>query len=211
MFADRSDAAEQLAERVVQLKECKNLIVLGIPRGGLPIAAAIARTLQAPLGVMLVKKIGAPYNEELAIGAATPAAFFLNNQYHIDPIYVKKRVKEVQELLKKRARLYHQISAAPSLANKTVLLVDDGVATGHTMHAAIVDVKQQHPSKIVVATPVISPEAKSWLQKENVEVISIITPANLSAIGTYYQHFEQVSDEEAVAIVRSFKKEEPAT
>ena len=206
MFIDRLDAARQLTPSIAHLKKKSNLIVLGIPRGGLPVAAAIARELHAPLDIILTKKIGAPTNQELAIGAATPAAFFLDNNYSVDPVYIKNKVHEIQELLKKRAQLYRQDAPALPLANKTVIIVDDGVATGHTMYAAVLDVKKQKPREVIVVTPVISPEARELLEQETDEVISVITPPDLGAIGAYYRNFEQVSDKEAAHILQSFKQ-----
>lgn len=206
MFIDRLDAARQLAPSIAHLKNKPNLVVLGIPRGGLPIAAAIARELHAPLDIILTKKIGAPTNQELAIGAATPAAFFLDSTYQVDPLYVKNKVREIQELLKKRAQLYRSGAPALPLPNKTVIIVDDGVATGHTMYAAVLDVKKQKPHEIIIVTPVISPEARELLQQEVPEVISVITPPDLGAIGAYYRDFEQVSDKEAAHILQSFKQ-----
>ena len=211
MFIDRLDAARQLIPHIIHLKKKINTIVLAIPRGGLPIAAAIAHELHAPLDIILTKKIGAPYNEEFAIGAATPAAFFLDShyldsQYPADPEFIKNKVQEIQELLKKRAQLYRHGAPASELANKTVIIVDDGVATGQTMYAAVLDIKKQHPHEIIVVTPVISPEARELLKQETDEIISVIMPSDLGAIGAYYRNFEQVSDKEAAHILQSFKQ-----
>lgn len=205
MFINRLDAARQLVDRITHIKGKPDIIVLAIPRGGLPIAAVIAKKLHAPLDIILTKKIGAPFNEELAVGAATPAAFFVDSHYNVDPDYVTNKVQEIQTLLKKRASIYRQEKPAPSLTNKTVVIIDDGVATGHTMYAALLDVQKQQPREIIVVTPVISPEARTLLQQVANEVISVSTPANLGAIGAYYRDFDQVSDEQAAQILQSFK------
>lgn len=206
MFIDRKDAAQQLTQRLVHLKNKQNLIVLAIPRGGLVIGSIVANALHAPLDIILTKKIGAPYNKEFAVGAATPTFFFVDPEYQKSTL-VQQEISDVQELLKRRAQLYRQGKPAASLMNKTVIITDDGVATGHTMRAAVLDAKKQNPKEIIIATPVIAPEAKQQLEQNADEVISVITPPDLTAIGAYYQNFDQVSDEEAMHILQTFKQE----
>jgi len=207
MFNDRVDAAEQLVAKLEQFKDVPNTIVLAVPRGGLPIGNIIAKQLNVPLDIILTKKIGAPFNPEFAIGAVTPDSYFINVQYD-NPTYaeyIKREVPRIQELLKKRAQTYRGSGkASVPLTGKTVIIVDDGVATGRTLLAAVQAIKKQKPRRIVIATPVIPPDAKELLEQQADEVISVITPSYLGAIGEFYQDFSQVSDEEAMQILQSF-------
>jgi len=206
MFNNRIDAAEQLAAKVAQFKDKPNTIILAVPRGGLPVAKIIAEQLNAPLDIILTKKIGAPFNPEFAIGAVTPESYFINAQYD-DPKYaeyIATEIPQIQELLKERASRYRKGKKRTPLTDKTVIIVDDGVATGRTLLAAIQTIKKENPHKIVIATPVIPPDAKKLLKQEVDDVISVITPDYLGAIGEFYKDFSQVSDEEAIQILNSF-------
>jgi len=186
------------------LKNQQNIVVLAVPRGGLAIGSIVAQALEAPLDIILAKKIGAPYNPEFAIGAATQTFFFVNQPYKNSDF--EQEARTIQELLNKRSQLYRQVAPTQALAQKTIIICDDGVATGHTVYAAIQEVKQQKPRRIIVAAPVISADAQEWLEHYADEVISVIAPVDLSAIGAYYQQFEQVSDEEAAHILKQFKQ-----
>jgi len=206
MFINRLDAAQQLVERLSQFKNIPNIIVLAVPRGGLPVGAIVAKALNAPLDIILTKKIGAPFNPEFAIGAVTPESYFINVQYD-NPTYaryIEEEVARIQELLNKRALTYRGEKEALQLTGKIIIIVDDGVATGRTLLAAVQAIKKQKPRRIIIATPVIPPGAKEMLQKEANEVISVITPDYLGAIGEFYQDFSQVSDEEAINILQSY-------
>lgn len=208
MFIDRLDAAQQLAQKLDFLSTQSDVVVLAVPRGGLPIGAFIAQYLHAPLDVILTKKISAPGAPEFAIGAATPTTFFIDPDYDVPALqaHITHEVAHVQELLQKRAALYHRSQAALTLHNKIVIIVDDGVATGHTILAAIKAVHAHTPKKIIIATPVITPQAVALFQSHGAQVISVIAPQHLQAIGQFYQDFPQVSDEQAVRIMHDFQK-----
>lgn len=206
MFIDRNDAAQQLVQQLAHLKNEKNLIVLAIPRGGLAIGAIVAQELNAPLDVVLAKKIGAPYNSELAIGAATPQFYFIDPMYEPITPEIKQEIADVQNLLQKRALAYRQGRATPALENKIVIIVDDGIATGHTMRAAIKSLRELKPAKIIVVAPVISLQTAAVLDSIADQVISVLKPADMTAIGAYYQHFEQVSDQTAQQILQNYKQ-----
>ena len=204
MFIDRNDAAQQLIKHMHHLKNQPNIIVLAIPRGGLAIGSVVAQALGAPLDIILAKKIGAPYNQELAIGAVTQHFFFVDPPYKTSDF--EQKAHAIQKALKTRELLYRQGTPAPSLTHKTVIIVDDGIATGQTMYAALQEIKKQQPGQVIIATPVISLQANELLEKEDDEIISVLAPADLSSIGAYYQQFEQVSDEEAANISKRSKQ-----
>ena len=216
MFANRTDAAKQLLQKLGEFKNNPDVIVLAIPRGALPMSALIAHALNAPLDIILTKKISAPFNPEFAIGAATPESYFIDPAYKRAELedYIEQEVANVQQLLKERAQTYRGKKKALTVKDKIVLLVDDGVATGRTMLAAIQALKQQAPpeqnnpelgpKKIIVAVPVISPDAKALLEQYANRVISVITPQGLGAIGQFYREFPQVSDEEAKRILQEY-------
>lgn len=204
MFKNRDDAAFKLAEKIEHLKKLPQLIILAVPRGGLPIGSILAKTLHAPLDIILTKKIGAPFNPEFAIGAVTPESYFINVQYD-NPAYaeyIDHQVPLIQNLLKERAKKYRGGKEPISITGKNVIIVDDGVATGRTLLAAVKALKKDKPRTIVIATPVITPEVKKRLEEEVDEVISVITPEYLGAIGEFYEDFSQVDDEEAIKILQ---------
>lgn len=205
MFIDRDDAAQQLINQLQPLRTRKDLVVLAIPRGGLPIAAAIATYLHALLDIILAKKIGFPGEPELAIGAATSHAVFINPTYDTPDMqaHIADEIDRVQKLLHTRAKQYRAITNAVPLKNKNVLIVDDGIATGHTMLAAVRDVLQQKPHEIIVVTPVIAQDTLALFQKMNIKVISIITPTHMMGIGQFYEKFPQISDEQALRIMHN--------
>ena len=204
MFKNRIDAANQLAEKIEHLKKLPQLVVLAVPRGGLPIGAILAQILHAPLDIILTKKIGAPFNPEFAIGAVTPESYFINVQYD-NPAYaeyIEQQVPLIQTLLKERAKKYRAGKEPISITGKNVIIADDGVATGRTLLAAVKALKKDKPRTIVIATPVITPEVKKILEEEVEEVISVITPEYLGAIGEFYEDFSQVDDEAAIKILQ---------
>lgn len=206
MFADRADAAGQLTALIIEQVKTKDAVVLAVPRGGLPIGAAVATALKAPLDVILTKKIGAPGNPEFAIGAVTEHGYFVDPAYDTQELgnYLRTEIERIQELLAKRAHLYRQGRSAPILRDKVVIIVDDGVATGRTLIAALNDVAQQQPRHIIIATPVITPDARELLHDYGARVISVLTPEHLQAIGQFYYDFSQVSDEEAIHILHAY-------
>jgi predicted phosphoribosyltransferase len=208
VFINRIDAAQQLVKQMSHFGHEPRVIVLAIPRGGLPIAARIADALHAPLDIMLTKKIGAPFNPEFAIGAVTLDTVFIDPLYNrpeLQPYFTKESAR-IQTLLKKRVINYRGTAAAPILTHKTVIIVDDGIATGHTISAALAEIKKQNPHKIIIATPVIAQDTKKTLSGEVDEIISVLTPTTLNAIGEFYDQFEQLTDEQAADIFRAFNQ-----
>jgi putative phosphoribosyl transferase len=204
-FRDRVDAGEQLARTVGKYKD-GNPLVLALPRGGVPVAWPIARELNAPLDVLVVRKIGMPGQPELGVGAlAEGGATSLNRQTRgltrasdseIDAV----ADREAEEL-ERRVQTYRGKRALPDLAERTVLLVDDGIATGGTMKAAVKALKDLNPGKLVVVVPVAPPEMVAALEEDVDEVICPEQPENLMAIGYWYQDFDQTSDAEVVELL----------
>lgn len=199
MFKDRIEAGMQLADKLLPHKNGP-LIILAIPRGGLPIGAMVAKGLNAPLDVALTKKIGHPYQKEFAIGAVSLEDMVLADNVAVSEEYISKETTRIREILKARHQRYYQHTSPQDLKNKTIIVVDDGIATGNTLLATIAMVKKQEPAKIIVGIPV-APGSGIQLLKSNPdvdEVVCLREPVNFRAVGQFYEQFPQVSDEEAV-------------
>ncbi len=209
-FKDRSRAGELLAERLVGLgyDQEPGLLVFGLPRGGVPVAYPVARRLKAPLDVWVVRKLGTPGHEELAMGAIASGGGRVVNQEIVDSLQISADAllaaeQKQQAELKRREQLYRGNRPFPDLAGKTVLLVDDGLATGATMKAAIAAARQHHPKQLVVAVPVAPPDTVVEIQALVDEVVCLETPAFFQAVGLWYEHFPQTSDEEVLALLKA--------
>src|SRR3989441_4356916 len=205
-FADRADAGRALAGRLKPLAGKRDVVVLGLPRGGVPVAQEIARRLGAPLDVFVVRKLGVPGHEELAMGAlASGGVQVLNHdlidQLGIPPSAVEAATLREQNELERRERAYRGTRPAPDLRGKTVVLVDDGLATGTTMRAAVEAVRAQHPARIIVAVPVAARASCEELAEVADEVLCGRTPEPFRAVGLWYDDFEQTSDAEVGAIL----------
>jgi putative phosphoribosyl transferase len=200
-FQDRREAGRLLAEKLGAYANRPDVLVLALPRGGVPVAYEVARALGAPLDVFIVRKLGVPGYEELAMGAvATGSVRVLNDElvralsipdYVIDAITAWER-----EELARRERLYRGDRPPPDVQDRTVILVDDGLATGATMHAAIAALRQQQPDRIVVAVPTGSPQTCDALRAEVDDVICAITPEPFHSVGLWYKDFSQTTDDE---------------
>ncbi|HEV8712414.1 MAG TPA: phosphoribosyltransferase [Candidatus Binatia bacterium] len=200
-FRNRYEAGRLLAAKLSAYANRPDVLVLALPRGGVPVAYEVARALGAPLDVFLVRKLGVPGYEELAMGAvATGGVRVLNDQvvdglripdYMIDAVAARE-----QQELARRERLYRGERPPPDVRGRTVILVDDGLATGATMHAAIQALRQQQPARIVVAVPTAAPETCDELRAEVDDVICAITPEPFYAVGLWYEDFSQTTDDE---------------
>ncbi|MBD0850177.1 phosphoribosyltransferase [Maribacter arenosus] len=202
MFENRTDAATQLADKLSSIKS-EELVVLAIPRGGLPIGSVLAKTLGAPLDVVLTKKLGHPYQKEYAIGAVSLDGLILSDAIGIPKEYIEEETARIREVLKQRHRQYYKNRSPENLRDKTIIVVDDGVATGNTLLVTIGLVKKQEPKKIIVAIPVAPPSAIKLLESTpNIdEVVCLQVPHNFHAVGQFYEEFRQVSDQEAIRIL----------
>ena len=201
MFADRTDAGEQLADRLEQ-RGVETDVVLAVPRGGLPLGRVVADRLDAPLDVVVAKKMGAPHNPELAIGAVgADGSAWVNDaivaRVGADDDYVETERERKAEEAREKADLYREGKPVPELAGQRVLVVDDGVATGATTIACLRQVENAGAAHVALAVPVGSPDSIERLRDEADEVICVDTPPGFGAVGQFYRRFDQVSDDEA--------------
>ncbi len=199
MFNDRIDAGLQLAIKLQKFKN-KNAVIMAIPRGGLPIGSIIAKALNVPLDVALTKKIGHPYQTEYAIGAISLEDVILTNAHGISQSYIDDATLRIRKKLKERYDQYYEHRFPEKLKDKTVIIVDDGIATGNTLMATVGLIHKQMPAKIVIAIPVAPGSAIQKLEAmpEVDEVICLETPNDFQAVGQFYEEFDQVSDQEAI-------------
>jgi predicted phosphoribosyltransferase len=200
-FRNRNDAGRQLAEKLAAYADRPDVLVLALPRGGVPVGYEVARALGAPLDVFLVRKLGVPGYEELAMGAvATGGVRVLNDEIvrglGISEHGIDVAVAREMEELARRERLYRGDRPPPDVAGRTVILVDDGLATGATMRAAVAALREQQPTRIVVAVPTASPDTCEVLKAEADDVVCAITPEPFFAVGHWYEDFTQTTDDE---------------
>jgi putative phosphoribosyl transferase len=211
IFINRNEAGRQLAEKLSLYKD-QNPFVIGLPRGGLAVGLPIAKSLNSLLDVVIVRKLGAPQNFELGVGAiAEDGVVFLDTDM-LDDLQISYSTlrlieeREHQEL-ERRKQLYRNGDPLPLLTGKTVIIVDDGLATGVTAHAAILSVKKHHPKKIIFAAPVCSAEGLLTIRSMVHSVVYLTCPQDLHAIGDYYQNFDQVSDEEVLTLLHKSNRD----
>lgn len=202
-FKDRTDAGRQLGTMLSHVRG-QNPLVLALPRGGLPVAYEVAHALHAPLDVLNVRKLGVPWHEELAMGAiATGGVRVLNNDIILATGITKDILDEAtatQQLeIDRRERVYRQGRPAPEMRGRTIVLVDDGIATGATVRAAISVIRAQHPTRLILAVPVAQESVAVELAREVDELVCVRRPADLYAIGIWYDHFPQLTDAEVQA------------
>jgi predicted phosphoribosyltransferase len=200
-FRDRVEAGRLLAERLQAYAGRDDVIVLALPRGGVPVAYEVAKALGSPLGVFVVRKIGVPGHEELAMGAIASGGVLLLDEDLIQRLglgreELERRIAAELRELERREAAYTGGREAPELEGKTVILVDDGLATGSTMRAAAVAVRRLNPARIVVAVPVASPETCEEFREVVDETVCVLTPRPFRAVGLWYDDFSQTSDDE---------------
>jgi predicted phosphoribosyltransferase len=214
LFEDRVDAGRVVAEALERYRG-KGALVLGIPRGGVPVAAEVARRLGGELDVIIARKLGAPMQQELAIGAVTAnGGEFLNEEIihslRVPEEYIARARREQRAEAGRREARFRGGRPAPRIENRTVLLVDDGLATGATMRAAVRSVRKQRPERLVVAVPVGSEEACAALQREADEVVCPNIPEFFGAVGYFYRNFEPTEDAEVIRILEEFPRQTPS-
>ncbi len=208
MFKNRQEASQQLAEKLNHYKAKENVVVLGIPRGGVVTAKRIAQELNCPLDIIVVKKIGAPNEQELAIGAIgeTKGSSYLDekliSELRVSQQYLKEQSEKLKEEIKRRETLYRQTKPPLNLKEKVVIIVDDGTATGATAIAAIREVWNNEPKKVVIALPVAPIDTLHKLEKEADEVVVLETPSDFFAVGQFYENFPQVDDKEVIDLLQ---------
>jgi putative phosphoribosyl transferase len=211
LFQDRRDAGRRLAKRLDYLTERADVVVLGIPRGGIVVADEVSIALRAPLDVFVTHKIGAPFNPELAVGAVASDGTTFLDQPLIDELGIAsttvehEKERQVREI-RRRAELYRRGQPPYELADKTVVLVDDGVATGSTTVAALRALANRHPSNRILAVPVAPLMTLQVLYRESDELTVLATPEPFLAVGRFYEQFDQVSDEEVIEILTAARE-----
>lgn len=205
MFRNRIEAGKILAKK---LKKYANQagVVLAVPRGGVPVAYAVAKELGFPVEVILSKKIGHPSNKEYAIGAATMSDYFVVPGEDVSETYIKSEVDKVQARLREMNTRFMGDRQPIDLHGKTVIVVDDGIATGNTLLGTVNILRRKNPSSIVIAAPVASGSAVQKLSAEVDEVVTVLIPELFYGVGAFYEDFKQVEDEEVVYYLNELRK-----
>jgi putative phosphoribosyl transferase len=208
IFADRAEAGRMLADRLAAMK-LQHPLVLALPRGGVPVGAVIAKALGAPLDIVFVRKIGAPDQPELAVGAVADGSepeIALNTELvetlGLGEDYIRAAAARELATIERRRRAWAELRPNVSPAGRTVMVVDDGVATGMTMQAALRQLRRQNPARLIAAAPVASREAAAMLEREADKVVCLSIPRRFGSVGAFYRSFLQVSDEEVVELLK---------
>ena len=215
IFHDRTSAGRALARRLRPYAARPDVLVLALPRGGVPVAYEVARTLGAPLDVFLVRKLGVPGQEELAMGAIATGGVRVVNPEVVRALGLPREVLDAaaaaeQRELERRERAYRDDRPLPEVRGRAVILIDDGLATGTTMRAAVAALRQQGPARIVVAVPVAAASSCEDLRDLVDEVFCLQTPEPFYAVGSWYEDFTQTSDAEVHALLEHAAREHPA-
>jgi len=205
MFADRSDAGRRLA-RELQRFSRENPVILGLARGGVPVGCEIALALHAPLDVLLVRKIGVPWQPELAAGAIVDGARLdrvidqnLVAMLSISQDYLEKEMARQAKEIERRRKVYFRGRQPVEIAGRSVIVTDDGIATGASMRAVLLALRRRNPARLVLAVPVAPPDSIAALGAEADEIVCLATPSEFGAISIFYEDFHQVDDEEVIA------------
>jgi len=214
LFRDRSDAGCRIAAELAEFANRRDVIVLALPRGGVPVAYEVARALKAPLDVFVVRKLGLPGYEELAMGAIASGGVRVVNddvvrQFRVNADAIDIVADDELQELERRETAYRNGRPPPNVAGKTVILVDDGLATGSTMRAAVLALRQLHPAAVIVAVPVGAAETCEQLKEYADKVLCTVMPDNFSAVGRWYIDFGQTSDEEVKELLVRAAQERP--
>jgi putative phosphoribosyl transferase len=216
MFADRREAGRFLAEKLAAYADRPDVLVLALPRGGVPVAYEVARALHAPLDVFLVRKLGLPGHEELAMGAIASGGVIVLNEDVVGALGILRDLIErvaaaEQQELERRERAYRDNRPPPDVRGRTVILIDDGLATGSTMRAAVAALRKLGPARIIVAVPIGAPETCAEFEQEADDVFCAVTPQPFYAVGLWYRDFSQTTDEEVHELLeRSAEPNTPA-
>jgi putative phosphoribosyl transferase len=215
-FRDRKDAGQKLAAQLLRFSKNPNVVVLGLPRGGVPVAAEVARALSAPLDVFVVRKLGVPQQEELAFGAIASGGVRVLDAEIIEQLAIPDAVldavveREMIEL-ERRELAYRRGMPAADVKNRIVILADDGIATGSSMRAAVEALRKLGPERIVVAVPVASPHVVRQLSKVADELVCLSAPEDFRAVGQWYAEFQSTTDDEVTGALESAASRTAAT
>ena len=206
IFTDRKDGGKQLVSKLENYKDREGVLVLALPRGGVVIGYEVAYHLNCPLDVIIVRKLGAPENSELAIGAISETGTVILNEsvissYGVQNEYITDEILRQKVIIEKRVNMYRKGKRISDLKRKIIILVDDGAATGATLKVAISTLKTEDIEKLIVAIPVAPPDAVDDLRSMVDELVCLSIPYEFFAVGQYYQNFEQITDNEVVEIL----------
>jgi len=209
MFVDRKDAGKKLSVVLEKFKD-ENPVVLAIPRGGIVTAYETIKKFGYEWDLIIPRKIGLPHNKEIAIGAVSLDGTYILNEEYIDMLnisqeYIEKEIFDQIDEIKRRLNKYKGNEKFPDIKDKTVIIIDDGIATGFTIKAAIKSIKKHHAKKIILAVPVAPQDTISILEKIADEVICLMVPDEFYSVGSHYKKFEQTTDEEVINTVRELK------
>lgn len=205
MYTNREEAGKLLANKLTNYKDNKEVVIVAIPRGGVPVGYEISNKLNVPLEIVLSKKIGHPFNKEYAIGAVTIENSILSDAAdEVSPVYIYDETEQMRALLKQRHQLYYGDKKPLPLKDKIVILVDDGIATGNTIISCIQLIQLQKPSKMIVALPVAPNDSLRKIREMTQvnEVICLSAPVNFQSVGQFYEEFDQVNDNEVIALLK---------
>jgi putative phosphoribosyl transferase len=208
IFEDRKDAGRQLAKKLSSYCD-ENTLVLGMPRGGVVVAAEVARELKLPLDVIVARKIGAPGQPEFAIGAISGKDIEVLNEdmiHHFSQAEIQEIIKRERKEMSRRVRLYTGGSQLPDIEGRTVIVVDDGIATGLTALATVKAVKKMKPKRLILAAGVCAADSVEHLKKEVDDVICVASPKSFYAVGMWYKHFDQTTDEEVMQALKNYRE-----
>ena len=205
MFRDRKEAGFLLALKLKKYKDEPG-IVLAVPRGGVPVAYEVAKELGFPIEVILTKKIGHPMNKEYAIGAASLSGYFILPHENVSEQYIQQEVKSIRSRLKEMYQIFMGDREPENLEGKTVIIIDDGIATGNTLLGTVNLLRKSNPGKIIIGVPVASESAVQKLSKEVDEVVAVLIPEELYGVGAFYENFEQVSDKEVMFYLNKLRE-----
>lgn len=209
LLKNRQEAGQLLSSKLISYANYSEALILALPRGGVPVAYCIAQRLNLPLDICLVRKLGVPQRPELAMGAISTGGIMVINESVVQSLFISDETiqtvaqRERQEL-ERRELLYRGDRPYPKIQDQTIILVDDGVATGSTLQAAIATIRQQSPRAIIVAVPIVSPEAFLAIRSEVEEFVYLHSPHPLQSISLWYNNFEQTTDEEVCDLLNSF-------
>lgn len=202
LFKNRTEAGKLLAEKLVDYKDTDS-IVLAIPRGGVPVGYEIASDLGLPMDIALAKKIGHPFNPEYAIGSVSPDTMIVDEHADVSEKYIQEKTEEIRKLLKERSLKYRENRPEAVIKGKTIILVDDGIATGNTLLAILRMLRKKKPEKIIVAVPVAPKGGCQQIRQEADEFICLLEPDYFPGVGVFYLDFQQVSDEEVIRLMKA--------
>lgn len=210
-FPNRRQAGKDLAVALAEYSDREDVLLFALPRGGVPVAAAVANALNLPMDVMLVRKLGVPGHEELAMGAISIGGLHVLNEHIINQLRLSKtdidQVLAVEQAeLDRRNQLYREDRTLPDMKDKTVIVIDDGLATGATMQAAILALGKAHPREIIIAVPVGASETCDQLEKQVGKVVCLLKPTPFMSVGRWYQDFDQTTDDEVKELLNKVRQ-----